>query len=146
MRYRNHKIVVWATLLAQLALGLGGPVEAFLCVGQDGHLEIEFGSTDCCDSQSIETIEVTCPAGMDNCHIDPVQNCGLCLDIPLFIAGQKHPVVTKQAQANVPDVSPVSLFNLSDSGHSATSNRYAADANPIKGTVDKLLRSTVLQI
>ena len=146
MRYRNHNIVVWVTLLSQLALGLGGPVEAFLCVGQGGHLEIEFGSTDCCDSQLIELIEVTCPAGGDNCHIDPVQNCGPCLDIPLLIAGQKHPVVTRQAQANVLDVSPVSLFNLSDSGHSATSKRYIADANSIKGAVDNLLCSTILQI
>jgi hypothetical protein len=146
MRNKTYKIVVWVTLLSQLALGLGGPVEAFLCIGQDGHVDIEFGPADCCGPKPAETTKDTCPIDGDACQIDQDQLCGDCVDIPLLIAGQDHPVTARQNHAEPTNQISVSLIDLSDSGHSAVSNRNALDSRPVQEAVDNILRATVLQI
>ncbi len=146
MRKRTYKTVVWVTLLSQFALGLGGPVEAFLCIGQDGHIDIEFGPANCCGPKPAETSKPTCPIDGDACQIDQDQLCGDCVDIPLLIAGQNHPVTVRQSHAEPTNRISVWLIGLTDSGHSAVSNHKTLDAMSIRGAVDNILRATVLQI
>lgn len=146
MRIETYKITVWVTLLSQLALGLGGPVEAFLCIGQDGHINIEFGPADCCGPKPVETTKSTCPIDGDACQIDQDQLCGDCVDIPLLIAGQNHPVTVRQSHAEPTNGTSVSLIDLSDSGHSVDSNRKSLDSMPVYGAVGNIHRATVLQI
>jgi hypothetical protein len=66
----TRNVHVGFTLLAYLLSGgIGG--SGTLCIGADGHVEIESSNADCCSSET----------GTPPANDDP---CGACLDIPLL--------------------------------------------------------------
>ena len=148
MGTKLQKSMVWMTVLLQLAIGLGaGPVEAFLCIGQDGHIDIEFAADGCCGPRDVQPVKDSCcPAEPTACQFTRVQNCGPCVDIPLLVAGQGQEVTPRQN--HIMEYHPVAPTLSGDSPLQAHDPQVpgAIARSPVRGSQDTLLASIVLQI
>lgn len=80
----------WPAILLALFVAMGMHQATFaqvLCIGEDGHVEVELATDDCCGDNAI-------PASGDrSAHVDCedadcADHCGACLDVPIGTNGR----------------------------------------------------------
>lgn len=89
MRFPFHQINKTALLLAWLFIGIlisQGPLPNFvLCIGADGHVDVEVANSGQCTSFATDVQQKT--SGFLAYEVSTIQDhCGRCLDLPIFMS------------------------------------------------------------
>ena len=115
MKSLFHALNKTAILLVWLFIGIfasQGPLPTMmLCIGADGHVEIEAGHDGRCASFLITTQQKP-PDFRRTYQTPPIQDhCGQCLDLPIFISSVEGPYIVP-IQKNVPEVNTPVIMPL----------------------------------
>lgn len=88
---RQHNIHRdWSALILVLFCAAGihqGGAAQVLCIGEDGHVKVEFLTDDCCGDDG-ESHPSEDDATLESNHTACMDHCGACVDIPLGTPGQ----------------------------------------------------------
>ena len=85
MRSSKKSILTWAFCLLFVAAGAGASTGGVLCIGADGHTEIETACIPCCDDNA----DACAAEPFDNRH-EEHEDCSDCADVPLNEFTRSH--------------------------------------------------------
>ena len=80
MKNKQSKYSCFLLVLIFLSTAFSTSLGDVLCIGENGHLGIEFSNQHCCDSDHRSCISDKQSLSHESNHID---SCGNCLDIPI---------------------------------------------------------------
>ena len=108
----HHRLTVF-TLVAFCVAGVSnGGAAQVLCIGQDGHVEVEASGVGCC-TDSAESAPADRSVGFDATHHTDVDHCGACIDIPLMASSQR---VVESSSVKRPAIA-IEVANLAFTDH-----------------------------
>lgn len=85
MRSPKRAILTWALCLLFVAASAGASTGGVLCIGADGHTEIETACIPCCDDR-----EGACAAEPSDNRHEEHEDCSECADVPLNEFTRSH--------------------------------------------------------
>lgn len=84
MKWAGKKIYKECAIVLICLLMLGSSAHgAVVCLGSQGHISIEFETTDCCDESMSFPIQAAQSSCIDADYSESMDPCGNCVDIPL---------------------------------------------------------------
>ena len=110
--YKLNKTAILSVWLFIGVFASQGPLPTMmLCIGADGHVEIEAAHDGRCTS--FLTVTQQQPSDFLSAHqTPPIQaHCGQCLDLPIFISSVEGPYIVP-IQKNVPESNALAIMPL----------------------------------
>ncbi len=84
MKIRFRTNICWLIITAFLLVNFSTSFGDIICIGENGHIEIEYANMPCCDDQNSSCLQTDDSSLQTSNHTDCCENC---LDIPLISAG-----------------------------------------------------------